>query len=281
MTKQVGKGMAFETSIFKLDSPSSSMLDLCMAPGGFTATAATELPRPLIDAVTLPVKIGGYEVMAKNICQNIIYADITMYPTEMACQEDIPTAHPDSSIFELCQPFLYNRYDIAICGGAVGRDHPRESYRSNCEAQRLMVSQLVFAMHRLKPGGSIVLLLHRVESWETVCILHAFNQFSDIQLYKHPKAHAIKSSFYLVAKKVNLEHHAARESMKYWKNLWKYLTFKEFEEVPFARSDLYRSDDAFVETIRDSFGPQFLRLAEPIWKVQAEALRNAPFMRHA
>jgi hypothetical protein len=62
--------------------------------------------------------------MAKDICQNIIYADITMILMEMACQDSIPTAHPDSSSFELCQPFLDNRYDIAICGGAVGRDHP-------------------------------------------------------------------------------------------------------------------------------------------------------------
>jgi hypothetical protein len=136
-------------------------------------------------------------------------------------------------------------------------------------------------MHRLKPGGSIVLLLHRIESWDTVCILHAFNEFSDIQLYKHPKAHAIKSSFYLVARRVNLEHHTARESMDYWESLWRYLTFKHFQEVPLSRSSLYESDDVFVQNMINNLGPQFLRLAEPIWKIQAEALRNAPFMRHA
>lgn len=199
----------------------------------------------------------------------------------LACQDSIPTAHPDSSSFELRQPFLDNRYDIAICGAAVGRYHPRESYRSDCESQRLMVSQLVFAMHRLKPGGSVVLLLHRIESWDTVCILHAFNEFSDIQLYKHRKAHAIKSSFYLVAKRVNMEHDTARESMGYWKSLWRYLTFEHFKEIPLGRWSLYESDDVFVQNLRDNFGPQFLRLAEPIWKIQAEALRNARFIWHA
>ena len=99
MTKRVGKGMALETSIFRLDSVCPRMLDLCMAPGGFTTTAAKETPRLFIDAVTLPTEIGGYEVMAKDICQNIIYADITMYLMEMACQDSIPTAHPDSSSF--------------------------------------------------------------------------------------------------------------------------------------------------------------------------------------
>jgi 23S rRNA U2552 (ribose-2'-O)-methylase RlmE/FtsJ len=37
------------------------MLDLCMAPGGFTTTAAKEAPGLFIDAVTLPTEIGGYE----------------------------------------------------------------------------------------------------------------------------------------------------------------------------------------------------------------------------
>ncbi|KAJ5335670.1 uncharacterized protein N7506_005606 [Penicillium brevicompactum] len=76
-------------------------------------------------------------------------------------------------------------------------------------------------MHRLKPGGSLVQLLHRIESWDT------------------------------------------------------------FKEIPLVRSSLYESDEAVVQDMRDSFGPQFLRLAEPIWEIQAEALRNAPFLRHA
>jgi hypothetical protein len=44
MTKQVGKEMALETSIFRLDSVCPRMLDLCMAPSGFTSTAAKETP---------------------------------------------------------------------------------------------------------------------------------------------------------------------------------------------------------------------------------------------
>jgi 23S rRNA U2552 (ribose-2'-O)-methylase RlmE/FtsJ len=253
------------------------VFDLCMAPGGFTATAAKELPRPLIDAVTLPPESGGYEVLAKEVCRNIIYADITMYSTEMACEELISTEHPDCKKFKTCRPFLGNLYDIVICDGAVGKDHLREGYRGDCEPQRLTVSQLVFAINRLKPGGSVVLLLHRVESWDTVCILHAFSQFSDIQLYKHTKIHSIKSSFYLVAKNINLDHHAARESIASWKSLWKYLTFKDFESIPLPQSSLYGTDDGYVRTLRDGFGAQFLRIAHPIWQIQAEALRKASF----
>jgi hypothetical protein len=248
-----------------------------MAPGGFAATAASILPGSLIDAVTLPPEVGGYEVMAKGVCQNIIYGDITMYSKDMAYEGIISPQHPDHDKFQICQPFLGSLYDIVICGGAVVRDHSRESYRADCESRRLTVSQLVFAMNRLRPGGSVVLLLHRIESWDTVCILHAFNEFSNIQLYKDPNAHSIKSSFYLVAKNINLNHDAARESIVYWKALWKYLTFKEFGPIPLPLSSRYESTDAFVRKLRDEFGPQFLRIAQPIWEIQTRAVRSARF----
>lgn len=77
-----------------------------MAAGGITATAAKCLSGSAIDAVTLPSQIGGLEVMAKEVCQHIVYADITMYSMEMAYEGHIPTEHPDYKNFELCRPFL-------------------------------------------------------------------------------------------------------------------------------------------------------------------------------
>lgn len=100
MTKQIGKGLTLETSIFRLESARPKILDLYMAPGGFTATAKAGLPGSLIHAVTLPPEVGGYEVMAKKACQNIIYGGITMYSKEMGYEENISTEHPDSENFD-------------------------------------------------------------------------------------------------------------------------------------------------------------------------------------
>ncbi|KAJ5761171.1 hypothetical protein N7520_008327 [Penicillium odoratum] len=276
MTSQVGAGLAADTDIFKSKSPGLKVLDLCMAPGGFTTAAAKNLTEPMIDGMTLPPEIGGYEVIAKSFCQRIIYSDITMYPTEMGYAGHVPEGHPDARKFETNQPLLGNRYSIVFCGGAVGRDHPRKDYRKDCEGTRLIVSQTVFAMNHLNPGGSIVLLLHRVEAWDTVCILNAFNQFSEIELYKHPKCHAIKSSFYLVARNIDLEHPAAKESVSYWRSLWRYLTFKD---IPVPESTLYGSDDAFVQKLIEEFGPYYRKIARPVWKCQAKALRKQSFTR--
>ncbi|KAF3391307.1 hypothetical protein F1880_007682 [Penicillium rolfsii] len=281
MTKAVGDGLAKKTQIFKLQSTCPNVLDLGMAPGGFSATAKKYLSGAVIDAVTLPSKDGGIEVMDSEVCQKIEYADITMFTKEMEFEEDIPSEHTDYINFQKYQPFFGNLYDIVICGGAVGKSHHLEPYRKNCESSRLTVSQLVFAMNRLKIGGSVLLLLQHAESWDTVCILNAFNQFSDIQLYKHPKIHAIKSSFYLIAKNVNLEHPVARTSISYWKELWKYLTFKDFTGIAEPISTQYGRDDDFIENIKNNFGPRYLEMVRPVWRMQAEALRKASFMQHS
>ncbi|KAJ5324173.1 hypothetical protein N7476_002773 [Penicillium atrosanguineum] len=281
MTQIVGKWLAEKSKIFNVKSTCPKVLDLCMAPGGVAATAKKYLRTVLIDAVTLPSHIGGFEVMDKGVCRNIEYADITMYSKEMGLQENISTEHPDYKNFQIDRPFLGNLYDIVICGGAVGDVDRLEPYRKTCERSRLTASQLVFAMNRLTSGGSLVLLLHHVQSWDTVCILNAFNQFSDIELCKHREIRAIGSSFYLVAKNVNLEHPSARASISYWKDLWAYLTFKEFQEIPSPLSTVYMTDDNFAESVKNGFGPHFLRLAKPIWKIQADALRKATFTKHS
>jgi hypothetical protein len=59
------------------------------------------------------------------------------------------------------------------------------------------------------------------------------------------------------------------------------LTFKGFEDIPLPQSSLYEYQNAFVQGLLDAFGAQFLRMAQPIWKIKAEALRNAPITQFA
>jgi hypothetical protein len=127
----------------------------------------------------------------------------------MGTDEEASLEHPDLEKFNRDRPYLHQKYDLVFCGGVLATKHSREDYREYCERSRLTLSQLVFAFNRLKSGGSLVLLFHRVESWEAVRMLYIFNMFCDIQVFKPHDIHAIKSSFYLVAKNVNLEHEVA------------------------------------------------------------------------
>lgn len=99
MTRQIGDALAAATGIYKLDCSHPAILDLCMAPGGFSSTAKKSLPNSIIDAVTLHPHDGGYQVMDKGIFRNIEYADITMYAWEMDPSLIIPVGHPDSTKF--------------------------------------------------------------------------------------------------------------------------------------------------------------------------------------
>jgi hypothetical protein len=111
-------------------------------------------------------------------------------------------------------------------------------------------------------------------------LIHAFSQFSDVQLLKHPKFHSIKSSFYLVAKNIDLQHETAKSSMRYWRDLWKYLTFGQFSsDILPPSSRLYDTDSEFACQLRDEFGPRFVELARPVWEIQQNALRASGFTK--
>jgi len=75
----------------------------------------------------------------------------------------------------------------------------------------------VIAMEHLKNNGTLIAVLHNPESLETAEILHIFSSFSDITLFKPDKAHAKRSSFYMVTKNVQPHIQAAIEAVETWK----------------------------------------------------------------
>lgn len=110
-------------------------------------------PLSLIDGLTLPAELGGYEIMAHKVCQEIIFDDVTMHVSEMGLDTGIPTGHPNPEKFETARPYLDNQYDLIFCGRVVNKEQPKEEYRRESEWSQLAISQLVFALDRLKPGG--------------------------------------------------------------------------------------------------------------------------------
>ncbi|KAL4935883.1 hypothetical protein BDV06DRAFT_217097 [Aspergillus oleicola] len=210
-----------------------------MAPGSFSATVKAKIPKAHIDGIAL---------------------------------------HPEVANFRADRPFLGVEYDSIFCGDGVVKTHPREHYRirSGCEGSRLTLWQLIFAFSRLSPGGAFVLLMHRAETWESEH-MYAISRFADIQAFKSPRAHEMTSSFYLVAKSVDVQSSAAGQALTYWEKLWRYLTFREFADVedPSARIGI------IAEKVMGEFRSQFLDIVRPLWKIQRDKLRRAPFMKSA
>ncbi|KAK3341887.1 hypothetical protein B0T25DRAFT_574210 [Lasiosphaeria hispida] len=285
--RHIGAEMDQATSALTI-TPSSAarpaILDLCMAPGGFSYAALLHNPTALLYGITLPPSQGGHDLLIPNWASNpnidVSFRDITMLASELGV--DPPTispAHPDAAAFSADRPFADRQFDLIFCDGQVLRTHDRvHAYReSTREAARLLTAQLVLAMQRIRVGGTLVVLLHKAGTWSSLAMIHAVSGFADVALFKPTRAHRTRSSFYMVARNVRPGSGAAREAVDGWKARWRAATFGEGQDL----GGVFLGDvgDDKVEGVLKAFGSRFAELAEPVFAVQAEALRRAPFVR--
>ncbi|KAK4446722.1 S-adenosyl-L-methionine-dependent methyltransferase-like protein [Podospora aff. communis PSN243] len=273
--------------------PPHSILDLCMAPGGFTLAALNCNPSAWVAAITLPRNLGGHDIMLRKgwwstdiRAQTVVdFRDITFLAEEMGVPlSSIPADHPDAALFSADRPFDGEQFDIVFCDGQVLRAHKRGQHRERTEAPRLTTSQLVLALQRIRPGGTLIMLMHRADSWRSVKTIHAFSQFSDtVQLYKPKSGHQLRSSFYMVAKGVKPRRKDALEAVERWKAHWREKTFGVVgggEEEDEGKWKVFRAEGVRrAEEVLGEFGGELVRMVGPVFATQAEGLRNASWMR--
>lgn len=272
--RNIGNEMDDATSFMSCLSAGDSfekVLDLCMAPGGFSNAIQRRHNAAQISGLSLPLSLGGHPLLLErsNPALRVRFADITMLSSEMGVSA-IPPDHPDVANFSQDRPYIGESFDLVICDGQVLRTHPRQPYRTELEACRLTMSQLVLALQRIKIGGTLVMLLHKLDYWDSVQLLYMFSRFSDMQLFKSENHHAIRSSFYLVATNVQPKIPAATAAIETWKRVWSSATFD------FRREETTAEEAAICLSW---FGETLIRLGKPIWTIQLEALRGAHFMK--
>lgn len=282
MMREIGDEMQVATGGLHIQSEYPDVLDLCMAPGGFTASVLRHNYYAQVAGITLPENEGGHKLMVDRGFQDprveVTQLDITMLSSEFGVDE-IPEDHPDKMKFlPGKRPYLDQRFNLVFCDGQVLRTHVRSSYREAKEALRLISSQLVLAMQRIRAGATVIMLLHKIEAWNTIKLLFQFNKFASISLFKPVKKHASRSSFYLIARKVDPDHPGAIAAVAQWKADWKEATFNYNKDTTVIEEAKLRDTSEQMKVL-DEFGPRLIELAEPIWARQRDALKRAPFMR--
>ena len=205
MLQDVGTELHNATQVFSFDKKRVEILDLCIAPGGFGACALRENLMGVVDGFGLPVEEGGHPILVpygkRDSRIRVHFSHITMWAEELGV-DTIPKDHPDASKFCRGWPYVHTSYDLVICDGQVLSTHQIAEYRERTESTRLPNAQLVLGLRRIKPGGTLILLFHRIHKWRCLRLLRPFNSFAKVQVYKPKTSHTEKSSFYLVAKNV-------------------------------------------------------------------------------
>ena len=270
LMRRIGAELQKFTQALSIESHDPCIMDLCMAPGGYTASALEVNPSATVFGVTFPAAAGGHPLQLKrNPNVHVRFTDITMEAAEIGIT-DVPYEHPDRGNFRTV-PLLAtkSKFDLVFCDGQVLRNHAihRHPDRERHEATRLITTQMIIAVRHVKQGGTMIVLLHKVEAWQTVKLLRAFDKFSDIRLFKPTVGHASRSSFYLVAQNIRPGHASALTAKNDWLQMWKDATFHQ-------KSMAHPDEQEFLE-ILESFGQKLIGLAEPIWTTQRNGIENS------
>lgn len=254
----------------------ANILDMCMAPGGFLHAALKANRGATATAYSLPPDdgVGGHQVfLPPNKKVQLEFLDITMLAEDMGV-DGIPEAHPDRDKF-LLKRFKGKRvFDIALCDGHVLRTHRRAAYREERETRRLLTTQLALSLEHLRAGGTMIVKLHSVEEPDTLEILYQFHQFSSVQLFKPTKGHKDRSSFYMIASDIKVDHAEAVKAVEEWKRTWKFATFGSEEEF---KANTAR-DKLWADQILDDFGEVLIQKSKAVWVTQFDALIKAPYV---
>ena len=276
--RRIGEELHQSTNAFtipKVHPDPPIILDMCMAPGGFLETALSMNEGSHALTFSLPVINGGHKsLLPRHLNIEKRFLDVTMLAADMGVEE-MDDDHPDAENFLPRQFKPHQLFDLVICDGQVLRTHARAPYREKREARRLTVTQLSLGLQQLKPGGTMVCLLHKLEAWDTANLIWKFCKFSSVRLFKPKKGHAKRSSFYMVATNINSQCPEAIEAVARWKGIWRVSTFGSDEEY----QEVLWNGEPLVEEFLKDFGSKLVALSGDIWKVQAEALAEAPFMR--
>ncbi|OQE07226.1 hypothetical protein PENVUL_c014G08193 [Penicillium vulpinum] len=250
LMKTIGYEIDRATNAFKIqqvDSTPPAILDICMAPGAFLQIALKKNPGSHALAFSLPVSRGGYRSrLASGSNTKRVYLDVTMLAADMG-MDQIPEGHEDAENFLPRQFEEGQLFDLVICDGQVLRQHLRGAYRESRQAKRLVTTQLALGLQHVRPGGTMI----------------------------PKKGHAKRSSFYMVATDIQSQTPEAIEAIKRWKRIWRAATFDSDEDY----GKVILDEDSSIETLLEDFGPELVKLGKAIWKIQADALAQAPFMK--
>ena len=229
------------------------MLDIGMAPGGFTTSFLKHHRSGHVFGITPHEREGGTKIVprynSKDERVNVYFGDLI--------------AHP---------PSFQRKCDLAICNGEVfcvgASGLHTDPWRKWC----FLHCQLIWAMKRLKQGGRLVVLTEDVEHWPTIELLNTLGQFATVVLLKSGRNHLMDGVFWIVANEVRSEDREAQEAIGRWTEMLNAALKVGPEGGPEGDAWIPQYNPEAISQFFDEFSVDYLKSAEPIWSAQAQVL---------
>lgn len=282
MMRNIGHEMQNATAVFTLGADRPQILDTCAAPGGFLRAVLDVNQSADIYAITLPVHLGGHPLLLHIAKSNaflqtlqIQYLDITTLGVECGLKDE--ELKPGMSAD---RPYHDIQCDLVFCDGQLLRtnEQHRDIGLEKYAAARLKLSQLIFAMNRLREEGTMVVLLHKPETEPNLRLLATFSAFSNLKVFKPHKIHATRSSFYMIASNVQSKSAAAQAVVEQWMYQWRQMTLESEGGVD-EMGPQSGSFGADLHDVLEQFGSEFIELVEPVWEIQSKAIQKSDWFR--
>lgn len=138
---------------------------------------------------------------------------------------------------------------------------------------RLLVSQLIIALEAVSPGGTILIRLSHIECFPAAQLLYMLDALADsIVVHKPHVMHAMRGTFYVIAKGVNGSARAAlRERyLDGLKKLWGKLGEGRGRMMVPGDIDFIATADTILEEYLD----RLIELGRGVWLTQIRGLSH-------
>ena len=289
LMQRIGNKMHEITSMMSLVD-TRNVLDLCMISDEYSALALKFNPQASVSEATLSKKYENHKLFVRDDFRDasvrVWQDDLTSLVKDMSIDDDnILERHSNFENFQKNEIWARKRFDLVFCDDQVLRNHSHNMMKSRqrCEARRLICSQLLIALRHIEMKDSMMILLHKIDRWDTVSTIRIFDRFASITLFKLLTAHKFRSSFYLVAKNIQSNNEDALKEIQDWTKSWKNATFHNSTGEN-ACSD-YRSEDVIlkqqVTKTMNEFDERLITLRENAWKIQKETIEKSSWFKES
>jgi 23S rRNA U2552 (ribose-2'-O)-methylase RlmE/FtsJ len=280
-----------------------TVLDFGLAPGGFARTILSfnQDPATRYYGITLPCSpgVGGLRVVVTDpstftvtnelgdmhiIGENRIFwleQDITMFALEFGVAENAGclTNHPSAAEFIMDRPYLdlTGKVDLVIADCVVMNAHFRAEWREDKrkETIRVNVAQLILGLRRLRPGGTIVMKLYKIQDFETILLLQKLDAIGQLSVWKSAEHPATGADFFAVLRGVRIGTAEVQQVLLSLKAVWWKATFGVGGLDGLVGESGAEPERADVERVLRVWGDRFLELGGDVWSVLCGVLARA------